>query len=168
MSRMIRRCQDEDFDNIWSVINEGAAAYKGVIPQDCNAEPYMSRSKLRNELDHGVIFWGDYENAELIGVMGLQDVREVTLIRHAYVRTRHQRKGVGARLLQHLTSLTERPILIGTWADATWAIVFYQKHGFQLTDAQEKDRLLRTYWKISDRQIETSVVLANQASIQSR
>ena len=120
----------------------------------------MSREKLQDEIDDGVMFWGYEDAGNLLGVMGLQQVSDVTLIRHAYVRTSSQKLGVGAQLLSHLRLLTERPVLIGTWADAVWAIRFYEKYGFQVVSTAEKDRLLRQYWNIPERQIETSVVLA--------
>ena len=160
---MIHHCRTEDFEQIWFTINDGATAYKGVIPDDCWSEPYMSRDYLQKEIDAGVVFAGYYESGELVGVMGLQLIQDVTLIRHAYVRSSHQGKGIGAALLAYLTQQTQSPILIGTWADALWAIRFYKRHGFQITDPVEKDQLLRKYWKISDRQIETSVVLVTAA-----
>jgi GNAT superfamily N-acetyltransferase len=132
---------------VWAIINDGAQAYKGIIPADRWAEPYMSREKLRHERDQGVVFWGCEEAGELAAVMGLQEVGDVTLIRHAYVRTGSQRRGLGARLL--------------TWEDALWAIRFYERHGFQLVSAEEKNRLLKKYWTVPERQIETSVVLAD-------
>lgn len=159
---MIRRCTDRDFDEIYAVINDGALAYKGIIPADRWSEPYMSPEKLRHEIDAGVSFWGCNEAATLSGVMGIQPVQDVTLIRHAYVRTGLQRRGIGALLLTHLRQLTQDPVLIGTWADATWAIHFYRRHGFDLVSPATKDRLLRRYWSIPVRQIETSVVLADQ------
>ncbi len=159
---MIRRCNDDDFAPIWTIINDGAQAYRGTIPADCWKEPYMSRNELRHEMAGGVAFWG-YETAgELTGVMGIQPVQDVTLIRHAYVRTSRQKQGIGSRLLSHLQTLTSGPILIGTWADATWAIRFYEKHGFQVVSPQEKNRLLSRYWNIPPRQAETSVVLADR------
>jgi GNAT superfamily N-acetyltransferase len=158
---MIRRCYDHDFELIWAIINDGARAYRGIIPEDRWTEPYMSRAQLHHELDDGVVFWGHEENGTLQGVMGIQQVREVTLIRHAYVRTSCQKRGIGAHLLSHLLRLTQGPVLIGTWADAVWAIRFYEKNGFQVVDHGEKDRLLRQYWTIPERQIETSVVLAD-------
>jgi len=157
----IRRCSDGDFELLLSIINDGAQAYKGVIPADCWTEPYMSRSELQHELDSGVLFWGYEESESLLGIMGLQDVADVSLIRHAYVRTTSQKSGIGSRLLSHLRALTERPLLIGTWADAAWAIRFYERHGFQLASFDEKERLLRKYWSISKRQVETSVVLTD-------
>jgi GNAT superfamily N-acetyltransferase len=158
---MIRRCDDRDFDLIWAIINDGARAYKGIIPADRWTEPYMSHEQLRRQIDEGVVFWGYEETGTLAAVMGIQQVQDVTLIRHAYVRTSSQKRGIGAQLLSHLRGLTSTPVLIGTWADAVWAIRFYEKHGFQLVGPQEKDRLLRTYWAIPERQIETSVVLAD-------
>ena len=158
---MIRLCVAADFDPIWAIINDGAQAYCGVIPADRLADPYMSREMLEHEIADGVTFWA-YESAgAVVGVMGVQPVRDVTLIRHAYVRSKSQGQGVGAHLLLHLQRLTGRPILIGTWADASWAIRFYQRHGFEIVTPEVKDRLLRTYWNIPDRQIETSVVLAD-------
>lgn len=157
---MIRQCDERDFEAIHSIINDAAQAYRGVIPSDRWIEPYMSKDYLRHELDSGVVFWGYEEDGELIGVMGIQDVQDVTLIRHSYVRTAMRNRGIGGKLLLHLKKLTARPILIGTWADATWAIRFYEKNGFHLVSVEEKDRLLRKYWSIPERQIETSVVLA--------
>jgi N-acetylglutamate synthase-like GNAT family acetyltransferase len=159
---MIRRCDERDFEAIWTIINDGAQAYRGIIPPDRWTEPYMSREKLRQEIDDGVVFWGLEDAATLAGVMGVQPVQDVTLIRHAYVRTSIQKRGVGGLLLSHLLGLTSSPVLIGTWADATWAIRFYEKHGFQMVSAQEKDWLLKKYWAIPERQIETSVVLADR------
>lgn len=159
---MIRQCDEPDFNQIWSIINDGAQAYQGIIPADRLANPYMPESKLREEIADGVTFYGEEVNGTLAGVMGIQPVAEVTLIRHAYVRTRFQSAGIGGRLLTHLRSMTDTPILIGTWADASWAIRFYQRHGFHVVDPQVKDRLLRKYWKVPERQIETSVVLADR------
>jgi GNAT superfamily N-acetyltransferase len=159
---MIRRCGDRDFDVIWTIINDGAQAYKGIIPADRWTEPYMSCEKLRQEISEGVVFWGYEDAGSLTGVMGIQAVRDVTLIRHAYVRTTRQKRGIGAGLLSHLRELAGTPVLIGTWADAVWAIRFYERHGFQLVGPDEKDQLLKKYWTIPERQIETSVVLADQ------
>ena len=158
---MIRQCDDQEFDVIWAIINDGAQAYKGIIPEDRWKEPYMSRDELRQEVDEGVLFWG-WEAGELVGVMGIQPVQDVTLIRHAYVLTSKRNQGIGSRLLAHLLELTTGPILIGTWADAAWAIRFYEKHGFQIIGSPKKDGLLTRYWKIPDRQRETSVVLADR------
>ena len=162
---MIRKCDDRDFETIYQIINEAAQVYKGIIPADRWKDPYMPREELRHEIDAKVRFWGYEEDGKLLGVMGIQDVQDVTLIRHAYVRTAQQNKGIGGELLTHLRNLTSRPILLGTWADATWAIRFYEKHGFHLVTSKEKDRLLKKYWAIPDRQVETSVVLAEESWI---
>jgi N-acetylglutamate synthase-like GNAT family acetyltransferase len=135
---MIRRCDENEFETIWQIINDGAQAYKGVIPPDRWNEPYMSREGLRHEMREGVEFWCFEEEGELTGVMGIQPVKDVTLIRHAYVRTRRQKTGIGAQLLSHLRTFTNGPVLIGTWADASWAIRFYEKHGFQLVDTKKR------------------------------
>lgn len=161
---MIRRCGEKDFAAIYSIINDAAKAYKGVIPPDRYNEPYMSEDYLRHEIESGVIFWGYEEEGELAGVMGIQDIQDVTLLRHAYVRTVKRKKGIGGKLLSHLRRMTDRPILIGTWAAAHWAVSFYEKHGFSLVSTEEKDRLLKKYWSIPERQIETSVVLAEERS----
>src|ERR1700682_2311154 len=129
---MIRRCDDPDFEAIWTIINDGAQAYKGIIPEDCWTDPYMPREQLRHEIEENVGFWGYEETGTLVGVMGIQQVRDVTLIRHAYVRTGSQKRGIGTHLLSHLRELAAGPVLIGTWADAAWAIRFYAKHGFQI------------------------------------
>jgi GNAT superfamily N-acetyltransferase len=157
---MIRCCDDRDFESILAIINDGAQAYRGIIPADRLTEPYMSAEHLRHEIGEGVAFWGYEETATLVGVMGIQLVQDVTLIRHAYVRTSGQKRGIGGRLLSHLRELSDRPVLIGTWADAVWAIRFYERHGFHIVSAEEKTRLLEKYWTVPDRQIETSVVLA--------
>jgi GNAT superfamily N-acetyltransferase len=159
---MIRKCDDTDFEVIYEIVNDGAQAYKGVIPADRLKEPYMDREELRHEIDAGVEFWGYEEAGELLGVMGIQHVLDVTLIRHAYVQTARQNRGIGGKLLLHLRTMTSRPILIGTWADASWAIRFYEKHGFRVVTVEEKNRLLKKYWSIPDRQIETSVVLSEK------
>ncbi len=158
----IRPCIETDFETIFEIVNDGASAYKGVIPSDCWKEPYMPREELKHEINVGVRFWGYEENGKLIGVMGIQDVQDVTLIRHAYVRTTHRNQRIGGKLLAFLRTQTNKPILIGTWADAVWAIRFYEKHGFRLVTPEEKNRLLKKYWTVSDRQIETSVVLAEE------
>jgi GNAT superfamily N-acetyltransferase len=160
---MIRPCNEEDFDSIWTVINDGASAYRGVIPADRWSDPYMTREKLRHEMEDGVTFWGVEKDGSLEAVMGIQDVLDVTLIRHAYVRTSSRRHGLGGELLRNLQALTKRRILIGTWADASWAIRFYEKHGFRLVPAAQKDLLLQKYWRIPARQTETSVVLSSDA-----
>ena len=156
---MIRRCADGDFAAIESVINEAAQAYRGVIPADCWHEPYMTASALKAEIDAEITFWGWEDSGALIGIMGIQQVRDVTLIRHAYVRTAHQGRGIGAALLTFLAGQAPGPLLVGTWAAAEWAIRFYQRHGFRLVSPAEKDKLLGTYWSIPLRQKETSVVL---------
>ncbi len=158
---MIRRCDDRDTELIWAIINDGAQAYRGIIPADRWTEPYMSREKLQHEIDDGVVFWGYEDGGTLVGVMGLQQVQDVTLIRHAYVRASSQKRGIGAELLSHLREMTEGPVLIGTWADAVWAIRFYERYGFEIVGAEEKDRLLKRYWRVPERQIETSVVLVD-------
>lgn len=158
---MIRQCDRTEFEQIYTIINDGALAYKGVIPEDCWTEPYMSRDKLQHEIDDGVVFWGSEDEGKMCGVMGLQRVRDVTLVRHAYVLTANQRRGVGASLLSRLRDLTKAPMLIGTWADAAWAIKFYEKNGFELVGPALKDRLLQQYWTVSQRQAEVSVVLAD-------
>jgi GNAT superfamily N-acetyltransferase len=159
---MIRLCEDSEFDTIYEIVNDAAQVYRGVIPADRWKEPYMPRDELRHEMDEGVVFWGYEEDGALVGVMGLQHVRDVTLIRHAYVRPARQKQGIGGKLLSHLREQTEGTLLIGTWADAAWAIRFYEKHGFRLVGEEEKTRLLRKYWSIPERQVETSVVLAEQ------
>jgi len=149
-----------DSDSISKVVNDAAQAYKDVIPSDRWKDPYMSSEELKKEIESGVEFYGWKENDTLLGVIGIQPVKDTTLIRHSYVLTKHQRKGIGEKLLKHLKNLAKTPeILVGTWQDATWAVRFYEKHGFKLVSSKEKDRLLRKYWNIPDRQIETSVVL---------
>src|SRR5437868_1647236 len=145
---MIRPCLDKDFAAIEAIINEAAEAYRRAIPADCWHEPYMSPSQLQEEIDAGVKFWGWDDSGNLIGVMGIQHVQDVTLIRHAYVRSSHQGRGIGGGLLDFLSEQTSRPLLVGTWAAAEWAIRFYQRHGFRLAPPGEKDRLLSSYWKI--------------------
>jgi GNAT superfamily N-acetyltransferase len=158
---MIRRCEERDFELIGAIINDGAQAYRGIIPADRWIEPYMSREKLQHEIDDGVVFWGYEESGTLVGVMGIQQVEDVTLIRHAYVRSSSQKRGIGAHLLAHLREMANGRVLIGTWADAVWAIRFYERYGFRMVGSEEKNRLLRKYWSIPERQIETSVVLAD-------
>jgi len=160
---MIRKCTESDFDRILEIINDAAQAYKGVIPEDCWHEPYMPPEELKKEIEDGVVFWGKENDGQLVGIMGIQDKGEVSLIRHAYVLTQAQKQGIGTKLLRYLESLTEKPILIGTWTAASWAISFYQKNGYTLvSEEEEKNRLLRKYWSIPERQVETSVVLANK------
>ncbi len=158
---MIRPCHEDDFEAIYEIINDGASVYRGVIPEDRLRDPYMSREELRHEMDDGVVFSGFEEDGALLGAMGVQYVQDVTLIRHAYVRTAAQGRGVGGALLEHLRPLARGPLLIGTWAASYWAIGFYERHGFRVVTPAEKDVLLRRYWKVPERQIETSVVLAD-------
>jgi N-acetylglutamate synthase-like GNAT family acetyltransferase len=158
---VIRPCQPADIDTICEIINDAASAYKNVIPSDCWHEPYMSRQELQREIAQGVTFWAVAEGKHLVAVMGLQPVHDVALIRHAYTRSARQQRGHGAALLAHFRERTDRPMLVGTWSAATWAVRFYEKHGFHLVRPVDKDRLLRRYWTVSPRQIEESVVLAD-------
>lgn len=158
---MIRRCSKSDAPALYEIINDAAQAYKGVIPPDRWHEPYMPRDALEREIADGVEFWGEESNGELLGVMGIQHRGEVDLIRHAYVRTRVRGQGVGTRLLAHLVGSTQKPLLIGTWADADWAVSFYERNGFRLLSREETGRVLRRFWNIPERQVETSVVLAS-------
>jgi GNAT superfamily N-acetyltransferase len=157
----IRPVRDGERETMLAIINSAAVAYRGVIPADRWHEPYMPPDELEHEIATGVAFWCYEAEGELVGVMGIQPVRDVVLIRHAYVLPGSQGRGIGGELLEHLRSLTTRRILIGTWAAAEWAIRFYQRHGFELASPEQKGELLKTYWTIPDRQIETSVVLAN-------
>jgi GNAT superfamily N-acetyltransferase len=156
---MIKPTSIEDFEKIYQIIYATAQVYRGIIPSDCWKEPYMERSSLKSEIDAGVQFWGWYENGEPIGIMGIQKVLDATLIRHAYTQPAHQGKGIGGKLLNKLSGHAEKHLLVGTWAAASWAIRFYERHGFRMVSEQEKDMLLKKYWTISDRQRETSVVL---------
>jgi putative acetyltransferase len=156
---MIRACTSDDIPVIDAIINDAAEAYRGVIPADCWHEPYMPRDELLSEIGAGVQFWGWDDSGALIGVMGIQQVRDATLIRHAYVLSAHQGRGIGAALLTALIRQSSGKLLVGTWAAADWAIRLYERHGFRLTATEEKDRLLSTYWNIPERQRETSVVL---------
>lgn len=158
---MIVKCNQKDFSDIYEIINDASIAYKGIIPDDRWHEPYMSEPELKSQIADGVEFWGYIEGGKLIGVMGIQYKGEVTLIRHAYVRTSERNKGIGGQLLAHLNSTATTPVLIGTWADAKWAINFYLKNGFRLLERAEINILLPKYWTIPTRQIETSVVLAS-------
>ncbi len=159
---MIRSCNDQDLEAVCFVINEGAEAYKDAVPTDCLSEPYMPFEELTHEIEAGVRFWGYEQQGTLVAVMGIQQVQDVTLIRHAYVRSANQKQGIGGLLLAYLLKMVNGPVLIGAWADAAWAIRFYEKYGFQLVSPLDKNRLLRKYWTVSERQIETSIVLANQ------
>lgn len=157
---LIRQSTEADLASMLAVVNDAAQAYRGVIPGDRWREPYMPKDELGREIADGIVFWLAEEEGRLLGVMGMQDKGAVALVRHAYVARAAQRKGVGTRLLHHVQRLTDKPILIGTWAQASWAIEFYQRNGYTLVPAGQKDRLLRTYWSIPERQVETSVVLA--------
>ena len=161
MDGTIRRCAAADSPAILAIVNDAAQAYRGHIPADRWHEPYMPADELERELAAGVEFWGYEEAGRLAGVMGLQDVRDVALVRHAYVATLVRGRGIGGRLLAHLVRRATRPLLVGTWAAATWAIRFYERHGFERVSRAEKERLLRAYWAIPERQIETSVVLVD-------
>jgi GNAT superfamily N-acetyltransferase len=158
---IIRPCRDDDRDAMLAIINDAAEAYRGVIPADRWHVPYMSSDELNSEIAAGVTFWGHAADGVLVGVMGIQSVRDVDLIRHAYVLPGSQRYGVGGALLRRLRRLSTRPMLVGTWGAAEWAIRFYRRHGFELVSPARKSVLLKTYWNIPDRQIEMSVVLAN-------
>jgi GNAT superfamily N-acetyltransferase len=156
---VIRACRDDERPAILAIVNAAAEAYRGVIPPDRWREPYMPAEELNAELAAGVAFSGCEEDGELLGIMGIQPVRDVDLIRHAYVTPASQGRGVGSALLEHFASSTERPMLVGTWAAAEWAIRFYRRHGFEPVSREQTAELLRTYWSIPERQIETSVVL---------
>jgi GNAT superfamily N-acetyltransferase len=155
----IRACPEDERAEILEIVNAAAEAYRDVIPADRWHEPYMSAEELDAEIDAGVKFWGSEDGGSLVGVMGVQRVRDVDLIRHAYVRPGLQGRGVGTELLRHLRAESDGALLVGTWAAATWAISFYERNGFELVTPEERDCLLREYWSIPDRQIETSVVL---------
>jgi N-acetylglutamate synthase-like GNAT family acetyltransferase len=159
---VIRQSGEADFAAVLAIVNDAAQAYRDVIPVDRWHEPYMPSDELAREIAGGVVFWVAEEEGRVSGVMGIQDKGEVALVRHAYVAPTAQRTGVGTRLLRHVESLVDKPILIGTWASAAWAIDFYRRNGFTVVPSDDKDRLLRTYWSIPARQIETSVVLANR------
>jgi N-acetylglutamate synthase-like GNAT family acetyltransferase len=158
---LIRRSTEADVPAMLTIVNDAARAYRGVIPADRWHEPYMSADELASEIAEGVVFWVAEEEGRLVGVMGMQDKGEVALVRHAYVAPTTQRAGVGTRLLGHVEDLVDKPILIGTWAAASWAIEFYRRNGFTAVPTSHKNRLLQTYWSIPARQIEASVVLAN-------
>jgi GNAT superfamily N-acetyltransferase len=157
---LIRKLSSLDFESISRIINEAAQVYKGVIPEDRWKEPYMQKNELREEISLGVQFHGWIADNAIVGVMGIQSINDVTLIRHSYVLPRYQRKGIGTQLLQYLIDLATMPtILVGTWETAKWAIRFYENNGFKCVLREEKNRLLRTYWSIPERQVETSTVL---------
>ena len=158
---MIKLSENRDIEEIYEIINDAAMAYKGKIPDDRWHEPYMTKKELREQLEDGVIFFCYIENKKILGVMGIQHKNEVDLIRHAYVRTDQRKKGIGSILLKEIIQKTKKPVLIGTWRDADWALNFYKKNGFELVSEEEKNKLLKKYWKIPERQVETSVVLAS-------
>ena len=159
---IIRQSVPADFEAILAVINDAAQAYRDVIPPDRWHEPYMPAEELANEIVAGVAFWVAERDGRVAGVMGMQDKGDVVLVRHAYVETSAQKTGVGTSLLRHVESLVDKPILIGTWSAATWAIDFYRRNGYTQVHSEDKERLLRQYWSIPVRQIETSVVLGNR------
>ena len=159
---MIRKGREADSPAILAIINAAALAYRGVIPPDRWHEPYMPADELEKEIADGIVFWVAEEGGKLLAVMGMQDKGEVALVRHAYVAPAAQRKGLGTKLLRHVQGLTDKPVLIGTWADASWAIDFYCRNGFKVVPNARKEALLRRYWSIPARQIETSVVLADE------
>ena len=159
--RRIRPCRDDDRPAILAIVNAAAEAYRGVIPDGCWHEPYMGPLELDDEVATGVVFWGQEIDGALVGVMGVQAMPDVDLIRHAYVHPDSQGQGVGGALLRHLRGKADRRMLVGTWAAADWAIGFYRRHGFEIVPAEHTAALLRRYWTIPDRQIDTSVVLAD-------
>jgi GNAT superfamily N-acetyltransferase len=158
----IRKSEQADFAAMLAIVNEAAVAYRGVIPADRWHEPYMPAAELAQEIAHGVLFWVAEAAGRILGVMGIQDKGEVALVRHAYVAPAAQKKGVGTLLLRHVEGLADKPVLIGTWAAASWAIEFYRRNGYSVVSDAQKDALLRKYWSIPARQIETSVVLADR------
>jgi len=158
----IRKSVANDFEAILAIINDAAQAYRGVIPSDRWHEPYMSADELAKEIASGVIFWMAEDGGQPLGVMGIQDKEDVALVRHAYTATTLQRKGIGTKLLRRVEALADKPILIGTWADASWAIEFYRRNGFTVVSDGDRNRLLRAYWSVPARQVETSVVLADR------
>lgn len=165
---IIRKSRQSDLEAILAIINDAAQAYRAVIPADRWREPYMPLDELEREVADGVVFWMAEEERRPLGVMGIQDKGEVALVRHAYVTPTMQRKGVGKKLLHHVKGLTDKPVLVGTWADASWAIEFYRRNGFTVVSDVGRDILLRRYWSIPARQIETSVVLADRRWMQAQ
>ena len=159
---LVRESRKADLGTVLAIVNAAAQAYRGVIPADRWREPYMPLDELEKEIADGVIFWVAEEGGSLAAVMGIQDKGEVALVRHAYVTPTQQRRGLGTRLLRYVQGLTTKPVLIGTWADALWAIEFYRRNGFTLVSNTHKDYLIRKYWSIPARQAEVSVVLANR------
>lgn len=165
---IIRRSNERDLPEILTIINDAAQAYRGVIPADRWHDPYMPKDELVREIARGVTFWVAEDEGRVAGVMGIEDKGPVALVRHAYVAATTQRKGVGTKLLRHAETIAQKPILIGTWASASWAIDFYRRNGFTVVPESDKDRLLRTYWSIPERQIETSVVLADRRWVETQ
>ena len=163
VGKLIRPCGDGDRETILAIINAAAEAYRGVIPSDCWHEPYMDAADLAEGISAGIRFSGYEMDGELVGIMGIQPVRDVDLIRHAYVRPTWQGRGVGQALMDHLLAGSRRQVLVGTWAAAVWAIRFYERNGFRLVPEEATARLLRKYWTITARQVEVSVVLAKPA-----
>jgi GNAT superfamily N-acetyltransferase len=161
---MIRECTMADLETVESIINEAARAYQGAVPADCLHDPYMSRPQLLSEIHAGVHFWGLEDSGVLVGVMGIQQVRDATLIRHAYVRKQYQGLGIGGELIHWIIAQARRPLLVGTWAAAAWAIRFYERHGFKAVAGEDRQRLLETYWTIPARQRDVSVVLIYERS----
>jgi GNAT superfamily N-acetyltransferase len=165
---IIRQSRETDFPHILTIINDAAQAYRGVIPSDRWHEPYMPADELQQEIADGVIFWVAEDAGAPVAVMGMQDKGEVVLVRHAYVTPGAQGMGVGTSLLRHVEEIAGKPVLVGTWADASWAIEFYRRNGFRVLPKDEKDLLLRTYWSVPERQMETSVVLADERWMKAR
>ncbi len=159
---MIRKCDKDDINTIFEIINDAAQAYKGIIPQDRWKEPYMSKEELLHEIEADVEFWGYEENGQLVGIMGIQQMWEVALIKYAYVRTAKRNQGIGRELLLFLKKLAHKPIVTGAWEDAKWATSFYENNGFQMVSTEEKEEILRKYWCVPERQAQTSVVFADQ------
>jgi GNAT superfamily N-acetyltransferase len=162
---MIRPCSESDIPQMLEVVNDAAQKYRGAIAADRWKQPYMPEAELREEIADGVSFWAWTDGPRVVSIMGLQDRGDVVLIRHAYTRTAAQGSGAGSALMTHLKGLARKPMLVGTWKAAVWAIRFYEKRGFRLTGDAEKERLLRRYWKIPERQVEESVVLSDQPSV---
>jgi GNAT superfamily N-acetyltransferase len=165
---LIRRSVAADFATMLAIINDAAQAYRGVIPADRWHEPYMPADELMRECSDGIVFWVAEEEGRLLGAMGIQDKGEIALVRHAYTAPSAQRKGVGTKLLRHVEGLAGKPVLIGTWAAAWWTVEFYRRNGYTLVSSGDKDRLLRRYWSIPTRQIETSVVLADRRWVEAQ
>lgn len=161
---LIRQSRQGDLPRIFEVVNDAAQRYRGVIPDDRWHDPYMPQDELAREIAQGVVFWVAEDEGRILGVMGIQDKGAVALVRHAYVASAAQRRGVGTMLLRHVLGLAGKPVLIGTWAAASWAIDFYRRNGFSVVPGAEKNRLLRTYWSIPERQVEVSVVLSDRGA----